>query len=670
MTQTANVVYIYLPPKPDATKQGVDDFFSSGGTLEGLLALAANEARELEGGGQSSLESPSQSATLVNYIDPNDLFHTPKRQAFVKLRIGSHVEVHSIDSEAVKLFLQRQHFEEAGRPPSDQALKEALSTLSAMAQFNGPECEVYVRVATVDGKTYLDLANPSWEVVEIDEDGWRILSESPVYFRRPGGMKALPTPGVQGDMNQLRKFVNIDSESSWYLLVTWMVQALYPTGPYPILILQGEQGSAKTTTAKLLKALLDPSVTAVRALPNNERDLTIGASNAWVLAFDNLSYINGATSDTLCRLSTGGGLAVRTLYTDSEETIFDVTRPVMLNGITDLTNRADLLDRAVVTHLPSIPPEKRRLESEFWAEFDKDAPGIFGSMLDTISEVQKQLPSVTLTSYPRMADFARYGAAVEKSQGWESGSFMEAYTENVEYLNDSTLEADPVATSVIEFMEDQDSWSGTATDLLAQLDVQVNDTVKRTKSWPKTPSALGSRLKRAAPVLRSQSIEYTKERTGGGGPRLTHLRKLNTGSQKSAPDVDAENAGLDCAEGDTSDRNFDTLGESQVVSSTEEIEMLTQALADEEDLAVDLETTGLDFHRDKVEIISISTGVKSWLIDCSGVDPSPLFPVLSEKHLIFHNAQFDLAFLAQLGFSIGEEGTISDTMLMSQVVEG
>lgn len=241
------------------------------------------------------------------------------------------------------------------------------------------------------------------------------------------------------------------------------------------------------------------------------------------------------------------------------------------------------------------------------------------------------------------------------------------YPKNVEYLNDSTLDADPVATSVVEFMEDQDFWSGTPTDLLVQLSIQVDDGVRRSKIWPKTPSALGKNLQRSAPTLRSKSIVIDKVREGGTGKRITHIQKVGAENSKSASD--AETGSADADGSDTGDTSFDTFEATQIITSAEEVEKLAETLAYEKDLGVDLETTGLDFNRDEVEIISISTGKETWLIDCSGVDPSPLFPILSDKHLIFHNAQFDLAFLAALGFAPGEDGTISDTMLMSQIIE-
>ena len=127
-------------------------------------------------------------------------------------------------------------------------------------------------------------------------------------------------------------------------MLAWLIQALRPQGPYPVLILQGEQGSAKTTIERMLRALVDPSTAPLRTTPRNEHDLYIAATNTWVLAFDNISNLQPWLSDALCRLSTGGGFTTRTLYENREQELFDAMRPVILNGISDVATRPDLFD--------------------------------------------------------------------------------------------------------------------------------------------------------------------------------------------------------------------------------------------------------------------------------------------------------------------------------------
>ena len=77
-------------------------------------------------------------------------------------------------------------------------------------------------------------------------------------FRRSKGMQPLPCPATDGSLLRLRELINVGDDRNWILLLSWLVAACRPQGPYPILILQGEQGSAKSTTEKLVRGIIDP----------------------------------------------------------------------------------------------------------------------------------------------------------------------------------------------------------------------------------------------------------------------------------------------------------------------------------------------------------------------------------------------------------------------------
>ena len=135
------------------------------------------------------------------------------------------------------------------------------------------------------------------------------------------------------------------------------------------LILNGVQGSSKSTTARLLRTLIDPNSSPIRAAPRQERDLMVAGHNNRVLAFDNLSSIPYWLSDALCRIATGGGISVRELYSDKDESLIQIKRPLILNGIPELATQPDLCDRAIVIDLPALQG-KRKSPSGGW-------PGLF-----------------------------------------------------------------------------------------------------------------------------------------------------------------------------------------------------------------------------------------------------------------------------------------------------
>jgi hypothetical protein len=499
----------------------VDDFLVAGHSVEELLSYATSQLREPPNDHSEAPEPNTQSASLVRYVEEadleeNDLFHSPDGEAYATFTVAGHRETHAVRSKAVRLWLQRRFYEEHSKPPGAQALQDGLGVLEAKALFEGLEHEVNVRVAEYEGAVYVDLANDAWEAAKITSEGVEVVSDPPVRFRRRKGMLAFPHPAIGGNVGALRRFVNLKDAKDWLLLLAWLVQAFRPTSRYPILILLGEQGSAKTTLARMLKAMVDPSTTPVRSVPRGEHDLFIAANNSWVMALDNLSGLPPWLSDALCRLSTGGGFGTRTLYENDEETLFDATRPVILNGITDVATRADLLDRAIILVLPTIPEEERRPEAELWGEFEEALPEILGGIFTAVSVALRELPEVELTSLPRMADFAKWATAAESALGMVPGEFMEAYTGSRREISEMALEADPVAVAVVKLMENRHEWIGTAMELLKELGKRVDEDVRRFKTWPKQPQHLSRHLKRLAPVLRAEGIEVEDlPRTGG-----------------------------------------------------------------------------------------------------------------------------------------------------------
>src|SRR4029077_14888591 len=240
-----------------------------------------------------------------------------------------------------------------------------------------------------------------------------------------------------------------------------------------------------STFSAILRALLDPNTAPLRALPREDRDLFIAASNGHVLAFDNVSGLPAWISDTLCRLATGGGFAVRQLYSDQDEMLFDAVRPVILNGIEDIVTRPDLADRAVFLTLEPIPEERRRSEAELWAAFEAQCPRILGVLLDAVVRGLKRLPETHLEKLPRMADFALWASACEKGL-WTVRTFWSDYCANGDEPVHSVIDADPIASTVCAMMTTRTVWTGTASDLLGALAGAVDDRPIGSTPWPET----------------------------------------------------------------------------------------------------------------------------------------------------------------------------------------
>lgn len=482
----------------------------------------------------------SQAQILIQIAQSTELFHSPAAECFAAMAVDGHKECWPIRSKAFKKWLCREYFRETeGKAPNNEALQNALNVIEAQATFDGPEVQVYTRIAEADGKIYLDLCNDKWEAVEISESGWRVLDESPVRFRRAEGMAPLPRPVEGGSLEDLRRFVNAPDDRTWILLVSWLLGCFHPRGPYPVLVLQGEHGSGKTTTLRVLRDLVDPNFSATRTIPREERDLAIAAKNAWVVAFDNLSGLPTWLSDALCRLSTGGGLSTRKLYTDDEEALFYAKRPVVVNGIDEIVSRNDLLDRALIVSLSSIPEHERKREDAFWREFEKARPKLLGALCDAIQVGLANKNIVTLNRLPRMADFAAWVVAAEAALPWENGDFMAAYCEMREDAIAQSLEFNVVAKTLLQFMEEEDrgNWSGTASELLEELETRVTEKTLKSRKWPKAPNVLSNRLRQVAPFLRTRGIHISFRSDGRGSDRkrIISIDRVCETSSPSSP---------------------------------------------------------------------------------------------------------------------------------------
>ena len=232
-------------------------------------------------------EKKTQSQILVELTADCELFHDRDRHGYATFNVSGHSETHAIASGHFRAHLRKLYFDVEGKPPSHQATQDVRNLLEAQALFDGPELEVHTRVAVIDdGLMYVDLCTPQWEMAEVSRMGWRVVSSAPVKFRRPRGMLQLPYPEPGGDISELREFLNVDSDEDFILLVSFIVAALRGRGPFPILILGGEQGSAKSTAEKLIRLLIDPNSAPLRRPPRDERDLMIAAKNSLLVAFD------------------------------------------------------------------------------------------------------------------------------------------------------------------------------------------------------------------------------------------------------------------------------------------------------------------------------------------------------------------------------------------------
>lgn len=530
----ADVRIIELPGQPK--KGDVSDWLDAGGTVEGLVQLVTDAPADAPADEDDDERKRSQTDLLVAFAREHfELLHD--RNGDVYARDCQTGEVRRLGGRQFKDRLVAGFYRQTEMAVRDQALREAMGTLQALGRFNGDPQDVYVRVAGSAGRYFIDLCHAdSSRAIEVDVSSWRIVERPPVLFVRGESMQPLPEPIHGGSVAPLWTIANVPP-SMRLLVLAWLIDALRPDTPYPILEFTGEQGSGKSTTAEATRRLIDPSTCNLRGAPKTVEDVFVAAGQSHCVCYENVSHLAAPMQDALCVLSTGGGFAKRQLYTDSEEHVISVRRPSIINGIAISVTQQDLVDRTISVECPVI--ESRQPSGQQWRDFDAALPGILGGLLDIASRALAILPSMTLPreDRPRLVEFVLLGMAIAKAVGQAPAEFVAQFRETRAETVARTLDASPVASAVLDLIEaNPNGTTAPVKDIMATLERYKP---QGAEAWPRSPKGLGDALRRAAPALRQMGVECKCLGKIGGSVKWQIKRKSQTQSPE-CPEVLAE----------------------------------------------------------------------------------------------------------------------------------
>lgn len=460
---------------------------------------------------------PSQADNLVSLAGAAELFHDEMRDPYARVHVSDHYEIWRVKSKGFRRWLFKRHWDVYGKAAHPNALISAISVIEGKAVFEGARATLHNRVAWQDGAVWIDLADERWRAVRVSSDGWEIIDQPPILFRRYPHQSSLPEPDPNGDARKILDFANISDDQNRLLLLTYLVSCLIPDIPHPVLILHGSQGAAKTTLLRMMRSLIDPSEVLDLTVPSDVREMVQILSHNYVCAFDNVTYLPTWASDLLCRAVTGGGFSKRELFSDDEDVICRFKRCITLNGINAAATKPDLLDRSLLVELERIDQKKRLPEAELWEHYSTMAPAIFGGMLDVLSKALAALPNIKLEKHARMADFTLYGCAIAIGMGLAKEEFLCAYEANLGIQNEEAIREHAVASAIVVFMDHRSEWSGSPSELLGELNsiATAENMDQRERSWPKGANWLTKRVKEAKSNLATAGISITISKRGG-----------------------------------------------------------------------------------------------------------------------------------------------------------
>jgi hypothetical protein len=474
---------------------------------------------ERENGGQSG----NQATALVDFtVARMGLFCDQNREVFTECRETG--VIRKLVSGSFKDWLGAAFYRESGKSARAQSISEAISTLSGLGREEGLIEEVFIRTAVQDGRYYLDLCQPKTSMaIEVQAGKWRVVEKPPVKFFRTDAMQELPLPVPGGDLSRLWQTTNVPPESR-DVVVAWLIECLRPETPKPVLEIGGEQGSAKSSTQTNLKRLFDPNASDLRSAPKTVEDCYVAAMANWLVSYENISHLHHSIQDAMCIIATGGGYATRKFYTNAEESVINVRRPIVLNGISECVTRQDLVDRTISIEAPVITARKDTVQLE--AQYEADRPHVLGALLDLFASALALLPKVEVpeAKRPRLVEFVKLGMAVKSVSGGDPDDFLSQFLEDRKELIQRTLDASPVAVAIIEYMVVNNGIIAPAKAIMAALEVYRP---QGAEGWPKTPKGLGDAIKRAAPALRQLDIDCLRHSKQGGNPKW-QIRRIST----------------------------------------------------------------------------------------------------------------------------------------------
>lgn len=507
--------------------------------LTALLALNAAKCRppldeqEVKRIAQSVARYPPASDATKEGVGPDGEGHTSKAVRLMAMveqwpvvqsptgRFFAEVDGAAIplDGKAWAAWVAAQYQAKYGGLVSAGMIKDTTNVLQGRPQRTA---DVPLRVGQRGGAAWLDLGESgSVPLAEVDDDAL-----PPAFFRPSGtlGMPVLEDAGPEA-IEELRTFLGFEHGHLWACCVAWWMACLRPVAPYPVLFLQGEADSGKSTLGELLRMVVDPRGLESLGLPKGAealRNLAIQAEHAHVLFYDNISGLDGDLSDAFCRIATGDGFAIRSLYSDRDQVVFRAARPVLFTSIVDALVRPDLLSRSLIAQLPARATEggRRVTPAELKAGLTSRLPRVLGALVAAARGSQPaEVPSTI-----RMGGPASFAAGAEAALGLPPGSVVAAYLASRAKAHETEAE-DPLAEALLEYLRPGTQVQVTYRQLLDELTMRAWGEQRPPAWWPTHGKALQAHLRRHAGLLRASKVTLEVRELGHDKTKVLYLRR-------------------------------------------------------------------------------------------------------------------------------------------------
>jgi hypothetical protein len=311
----------------------------------------------------------------------------------------------------------------------------------------------------------------------------------------------------------------------------WLVTSMRGPGPgeFPVLALEGDAASGKSTAARFLRHIVDPVAASFTDAFSSRKELIGYARRNCVLAFDNLGRLTPHLAHFINSITSGMSVEAKAPRDPHSPAVAELRRPVLLTlqpGPPPTNNKPahdplasagpSLPARTLRVKCAPLAPEHNKPLTQLWTEFSELLPHLFPLLCTALSVGLKNYAAMKPARLPRLPDTAAWALAVAPALGLTEEQVLAA------------LELDPpdrplLLDSIAAHMRDRQTWEGTATDLQEQLKTDAGNA-----------RALSHQLRRHISQLAAEGLVVTFPRSKTSR-RITIEKSSNFASPPEAP---------------------------------------------------------------------------------------------------------------------------------------
>ncbi len=449
------------------------------------------------------------------YIQDNN-----REEVYALVPINSHAEFINISSSRFLNWLSDSYSKiiDSNEIHGEDFYKKISHAIESHCKINISErTKFYNRSAQLDDSIWYDLGTDDYTAIKITKnkvDTVKLGVNTP-FFERTQSTYPQVLPNYDDNQNALKELAELlkIKPVDHAVFISHVTCFLFSSIPVPIMVFDGTAGSIKTTATATIKRIIDPSGTSkddnVFDISKKPDDLIVQLEGEYMSSFDNVSYVDGDTSDILSRSITGATNVKRKLFKNKERVMLKFMSKMVLNGIIPTLEYPDLQTRIINYERLLIDDSNRILEKDFEKKLQTLIPQVLGNIFSISSVALHNYPKLSKKIRPktRMADFEVWGEIISQISGYKKNKFLNRYHAKLKDETIKSQDAYPIISAIQSLMNGIDVYENTASDLYSKLcyiseNLGINTKDKFTK-FPKGSNKLVNHLKSVESNIRT-----------------------------------------------------------------------------------------------------------------------------------------------------------------------